>query len=47
MAGIAIGKLCNINSKVGCHIDDKCINHAIYAEDICLTAPSLGELQTD
>ena len=34
-----------INSKVGCHIDEHCINHVMYADDICLMAPIPGALQ--
>ena len=26
--------------KSGCYIDDQCINHVMYADDICLLAPS-------
>ena len=26
-------------SGIGCHIDDLCINHVFYADDICLMAP--------
>ena len=25
--------------KFGCYIDDQCINHVMYADDICLLAP--------
>ena len=35
-----------INSKVGCYIDDNCINHVMYADDICLMTQSPGALQT-
>ena len=31
-------ELCN--SYAGCYINDKCINHIIYADDICLMAPT-------
>ena len=24
---------------IGCHIDDLCINHVFYADDLCLMAP--------
>ena len=26
-------------SGIGCHIDDICINHVLYADDLCLMAP--------
>ena len=26
--------------KVGCYIDNQCMNHVMYADDICLMAPS-------
>ena len=29
----------------GCYIDDQCINHVMYADDICLLAPSAIGLQ--
>ena len=28
------------NSDAGCYINDKCINHIMYAADICLMAPT-------
>ena len=31
--------------KSGCYIDDQCINHVMYADDICLLAPSAIDLQ--
>ena len=31
-------KLIACNS--GCYINDKCINHVMYADDICLMAPT-------
>ena len=31
--------------KYGCYIDDQCINHVMYAGDICLLAPSAIGLQ--
>ena len=31
--------------KSGCYIDDQCINHVMYADDICLLAPSAIGLQ--
>ena len=27
------------DSGIGCHIDDLCINHVFYANDLCLMAP--------
>ena len=33
-----------IISKMGSHIDDNCINHVMYAGDICLMASSLVAL---
>ena len=33
------------NSKVGCHINNVCINHLFYADDLCLMAPSPVGLQ--
>ena len=32
-------------SKSGCYIDDQCIKHVMYADDICLIAPSAIGLQ--
>ena len=32
-------------SGVGCHIDDLCINHVFYADDLCLMAPCAIALQ--
>ena len=34
-----------IKSKVGCYIDNLCMNHVMYADDICLMAPSPASLQ--
>ena len=34
-----------IKSKTGCHIDNLCMNHVMYADDICLMAPSPVSLQ--
>ena len=34
-----------IDSKVGCFIDGHCMNHFIYADDICIFAPSPSGLQ--
>ena len=31
--------------KSGCYIDDHCMNHVMYADDICLMAPSAIGLQ--
>ena len=27
-------------SNVGCYIDDQCMNHLMYADDICILAPT-------
>ena len=32
-------------SRIGCHIDDVCINHVFYAHDLCLMAPCAIALQ--
>ena len=32
-------------SGIGCHIDDLCINHVFYADDLCLMAPYSIALQ--
>ena len=32
-------------SRIGCHIDDLCINHVFYANDLCLIAPCAIALQ--
>ena len=34
-----------LNSKIGCHIENTCINHIIYADDICLFTPTPCSLQ--
>ena len=34
-----------IQSKIECHIDNLCMNHVMYADDICLMAPSPASLQ--
>ena len=34
-----------IKSKIGCHIDNLCMNHVMYADDICLMATSPASLQ--
>ena len=31
--------------KSGCYIDDQCMNHVMYADDICLMAPSAIGMQ--
>ena len=31
--------------KSGCYIDDQCMNHVMYVDDICLLAPSAIGLQ--
>ena len=28
------------NSNLGCHINNVCVNHLFYADDLCLMAPS-------
>ena len=33
------------NAKVGCHINNVCINHLFYADDLCIMAPSPVGLQ--
>ena len=30
---------------IGCHIDDLCINHVYYVDDLCLMAPCVIALQ--
>ena len=34
-----------VKCKVGCYIDNLCMNHVMYADDICLMAPSPAALQ--
>lgn len=34
------------NSGIGCNINGVCLNHFIYADDMCLVAPSARALQT-
>ena len=34
-----------ITCNSGCYINDKCINHVMYADDICLMAPIASALQ--
>ena len=29
-----------VKSQIGCHIDNVCVNHVMYADEICLMAPS-------
>ena len=33
-----------VKCKVGCYIDNLCMNHVMYANDICLIAPSPAAL---
>ena len=33
------------NRYAGCYINDKCINHIMYADDICLMAPTATAMQ--
>ena len=32
-------------SRIGCHINDVCINHVFYADNLCLMAPCVIALQ--
>ena len=34
-----------VKCKVGCYIDNLCMNHVMYADDICRMAPSPAALQ--
>ena len=34
------------NAKVGCHINNRCANHMLYADDLCVIAPSPRGLQS-
>ena len=34
-----------LQSGIGCHIDDQCINYVFYADDLCLMAPCAIALQ--
>ena len=34
------------NANVGCHINNRCANHMLYADDLCVTAPSSRGLQS-
>ena len=44
---IYIDYLCYLllNANIGCHIENTFINHIIYADDVCLFAPTLCSLQ--
>ena len=35
-----------IACKAGCYFNDMCINHVLYADDICLLAPSASAMQS-
>ena len=36
----------NLNElRVGCMINDSCLNHILYADDLCCFSPSITELQ--
>ena len=34
-----------VMSQIGCHIDNVCVNHVMYADDICLMTHSPAALQ--
>ena len=34
-----------VKRQIGCHIDSLCVNHVMYADDICLIVPSPAALQ--
>ena len=34
-----------VKSKVGCSIDNLCMNHVMYADDVCRMSPSHAALQ--
>ena len=34
------------NAKVGCHTNNRCANHMLYADDLCVIAPSPRGLQS-
>ena len=34
-----------VKSQIRCQIDNVCVNHVMYADDICLMAPSPAALQ--
>ena len=40
----ALSSLLN-TSRIGCHIDDVCINHVFHSEDLCLMPPCTIALQ--
>ena len=33
------------DSRMGCHVDNVCVNHVFYADDLCLMAPCAIALQ--
>ena len=35
-----------LSCNAGCYINDMCINHVMYADDICLLAPSASAMQS-
>ena len=35
-----------LSCDAGCYINDMCINHGMYADDICLLAPSANAKQS-
>ena len=35
-----------LSCNAGCYINDVCINHVMYADDICLLAPSASAMQS-
>ena len=35
-----------LSCNTGCYINDICINHVMYADDICLLAPSASAMQS-
>ena len=35
-----------LSCNAGCYINDMCINHVMYANDICLLAPSASAMQS-
>ena len=45
MLMIFLIKWSRLESKVRCSIDNLCMNHVMYADDICLMAPSPAALQ--
>ena len=36
----------SLSCNAGCHINDVCINYVMYADDICLSAPSASAMQS-